>query len=510
MKPDAKLFELVKKLSPSEKRYYSLMRAKEEAGKSNLLLLFEALCALHERGETYDEEWIHSYLRATGEHTVSRTIADVKNDLYASILKMMRSYHSRRNVDSMLREMLEDVGFLLSKGLYNHAEESLKRARTVAEKYEQTVGLLEVMRLERRLLYDRTDTQLVEKIARHIGNEERALQHLQMEYTLQHIYDRMFSQLRLQFTGHEVDNSALEALLAHPVFAHEKAEYTFAARCWYYRTMSLYYRMRQEHATALVYEKEGIEWWQQHSEQLHNAPQAFMRELANYIGLCIRLGQRREFAEAMHYWKTIPCRTADDEAERFQNEVFLQLLYAMNTDALLVVQQETKPVLVGLQKFEGRINPARVLAICYNYTAVFFLLGMHAKALEWCNELLDRKKYTVRVDLLVVAHLMDPLIHYELGNAELVDNRCRAATRFIQKHRELYAYEREFLLLIKKLPDLIEKEKRTQRVRAMQQQMQEEAAPDALVQELLLWLESIATGTPLRELFLAQQSEKKA
>ena len=79
MKPSTELFQLIKSLTKSEKRYFKLSSSLQ-SGEKNYLKLFEAI----ELQNEYDEEAIKEQFKA---ETFIKHLPSEKNHLYNLILK---------------------------------------------------------------------------------------------------------------------------------------------------------------------------------------------------------------------------------------------------------------------------------------------------------------------------------------------------------------------------------------------------------------------------------------
>jgi len=131
-----KLFLLVKSLSKSEKRYFSIFTQMHIKGDDNdYMKLFKEF----ERQEVLNEIIIRQNLQ--GEKLLEH-YAVTKSYLYDLILKSMRSY-SKHSPDKKVLDLLQDVEFLYSKGIFDQAIGLIKKAKELA----QSNGLLAAMDL---------------------------------------------------------------------------------------------------------------------------------------------------------------------------------------------------------------------------------------------------------------------------------------------------------------------------------------------------------------------------
>ena len=140
MNRPADLFDLIKSMTRSEKRYFKLS-ASPQKGEKNYLRLFDAI----DRQKSYDEEAIKRTFQ--GEAFVKQ-LHVAKNYLFKLILRSLRAYRAESSVDAQIECLLQDARILHDKGLGRLCAASLKRARGLAEEYERDIALLEIIRME--------------------------------------------------------------------------------------------------------------------------------------------------------------------------------------------------------------------------------------------------------------------------------------------------------------------------------------------------------------------------
>ncbi|MBP8239589.1 MAG: hypothetical protein KAX50_06495 [Saprospiraceae bacterium] len=132
-KPSDHIFQLIRAMTPSEKRYFRRHYAPEDG---QLIHLFEVANHL----ETYDEEHLKSRL----DPPVAKHLKVYKLQLHELLLKSLTSFHSKRGPLSKIRMCLEEADVLAEKQLFQQAFDRLSKARTLCEHYEEYTYLLEV------------------------------------------------------------------------------------------------------------------------------------------------------------------------------------------------------------------------------------------------------------------------------------------------------------------------------------------------------------------------------
>ena len=130
-----------------------------------------------------------------------------------------------------------------------------------------------------------------------------------------------------------------------------------------------------------------------------------------------------------------------------------------------------KKLQAQLALLEGSLEE-NFLLIIYFCCAQFYLEVQDFKnALKWINIFLNLPKTNLRADLQCSARLINLIIHYELGNYELVDYSLKSTYRFIFKRDRMYKVERLVLRSIKQLAQVGRGEEADLIFRKMQQEL---------------------------------------
>lgn len=128
-KTSTELYELVKSLSSSEKRYFRIFATLHTVGDENKYMkLFELI----DQCDDYNEEAILKGLNEKGGVTFSK----LKRYLYDLILKAMRNYNTDKNGTHQLTSAIDDMSILFNKGLYKQALKALEKAQKVATEFD--------------------------------------------------------------------------------------------------------------------------------------------------------------------------------------------------------------------------------------------------------------------------------------------------------------------------------------------------------------------------------------
>jgi len=106
----------------------------------------------------------------------------------------------------------------------------------------------------------------------------------------------------------------------------------------------------------------------------------------------------------------------------------------------------------GLERFKGKINKVHEIVFYYNIAYLFLGSGDYNKSLFWLNKILNTTDVDVRLDILSYARILNLIVHYELGNNDILEYTVISTYRFLYARKRLYKFETILLNFIRKLP----------------------------------------------------------
>src|SRR5210317_1327056 len=156
------LFVLIKSLTKSEKRQFTLYVGRMESNEnSKFLNLFQ----LMDKMKRYDEKIILKKGIVTKQQ-----LSNLKAHLYKQILISLRMNPMHKNIRIQIREQLDFATILYQKGLYKQSLKVLEKAKILALKHEEKYVAYDIVELEKviesqyitRNMSNRTDTMITE------------------------------------------------------------------------------------------------------------------------------------------------------------------------------------------------------------------------------------------------------------------------------------------------------------------------------------------------------------
>jgi hypothetical protein len=147
-------------------------------------------------------------------------LAQDKKYLYETILKLMREYRSKRSAQIQVRNMLQDVEYLNEKELYHHAQKLIKKAKKLAQKYEDNLALIQISQLEIMFIARvREKTLTTEQIQQIIIEKNQALNRVEDELEYLGSYVLLFKEfLHNRQLTNENQKQQLRELVSEEIF----------------------------------------------------------------------------------------------------------------------------------------------------------------------------------------------------------------------------------------------------------------------------------------------------
>lgn len=489
-----KLHLLLHSLSRSEKRYCRLQSRGGDNASMN-----EALFDLMAEMEEYDEEALLAGLR---ERSLSLNLSSAKNYLYEWVLRCMRTYREEDTGARRILSLIADCEFLYDKQLFELCRSRLEQAAKLAHRLEAFTSQLEIIRWKRRLLKHLNPGDYAAQLEVLIQEGAHALNCLTQEQELQNLYEGVFETARRfgQFRGDD-KTAPSGRKQEHPLLSEGAALLSFRARAFHFQARAILAQLNGEVHSAFSHYTRLVQEWQSHSWMKEEAPERWLAVLANYLHACSISGHYHQLPQGIEMLRSQQFHTELEEARRRQSLCFYQLVYLLNAGDLSEAVH-LEPEVVAILSGEAAVPQAFLLGFRLNLALAFLFSGEHKRSLHWVNEIINQKRSHTRLDIQRLAALLRVVIHFELGNEDLLDAQIRSAERLLGKEGFASAFHKRFLSLLREIiregDDKVRRARFTSaeaELRAMQEPHSESGERSGA--ELIMWLRSKATGLSL-------------
>ena len=404
------LVQLIKSLSPNEKRYFKLFCQSQTGGKK-YLKLFNAL----EEAEVYDTAALSKQLNIEPGN-----LAHEKEYLQDVLLRNLRIFHENNFVESNLMAQYQEADLLYRKGLTTYSISKAEKALKKVIKYER-FGL--ALSLTRLLSHCYSHLSMYNEMEA-TNEEEKKLLEIQAEFmALVHLRDR-FRKPVMNRSGF----AELKDVKDNPLFNRKPSSFKswHAEHCWNEIGMFYYQYIEHDPHKALAHAQNQIKQFQRFPHFRSILPSGYYNVYAN---ICVRqygLGNYREALASVNQLieksqNPIP-EVSPVLTKRFNN---FGKVTKMTLLSLLHEFTEAKSWGQQIYKITDDVKPGERLTFLLDYSLALFHTGDLDGCMVNLNRLMDSKTKE-RIDIQLFARLLFIMLQLQLKNYQLIPYQVKS------------------------------------------------------------------------------------
>ena len=283
------LFDLVKSMSKSEKRYFKLMSSRHTIGEeNNYVRIFDHL----DKQDSYDEESL--FKKFKGEAFLNR-FSITKKRLYDHVLSALDSFHSSNSIEAQIHKMLHSADILFERSLYDQSRRILRSAEKLAKKYEKSALMIEVSNKQKRILETAGYLNVSEADLLEMSDSEDSNISRMSEYNkIWSVKSQLFTQLAKKGVARSLEESKRYAQICEPLLCDYDPDYiTTEGRYLYSHTLSAYYYAVADLDKSLEYLKMNLDLFDESPKELAVEPNKQISVLTNAIYISDKIGEYR-------------------------------------------------------------------------------------------------------------------------------------------------------------------------------------------------------------------------
>ena len=493
---------LIKSMSKSEKRYFKLIVLKNIRGKSShYIKLFDLI----DKTGSAEKKVIQKLYR--DENFMKKGFSVYKTWLYEQILKSLRSYHSKRNVDDKIMELIRDAKILYDKTLYPDAGKALKKAKSLACKYEKHTLLPEIIRWQKKILntwsiYGKTSENDIIRLF-----EEEKLSGHKMDNINEYWKQRALLFLSYRINGMiraEEDIDRYHAFINVPILKNEKLALSYEAKIGFYGINAFYFSAVNNMEESYNHNKKRVALMEAHPHLIEDDPANYSNAFHNLLISTKGLDRYKEFFNMISRVKSF--------LRKFQlrSSVLLRIC-VLEFETYLEIGQFKKATLL-LPEVEGVFteltNKDEMLELFFNMNKAILYFGNkdYNKALAYLNVVMNDNRTNLRQDIYSFARIFQLIIHFEKENRDLLPYLVKSVYRYLMQRKQLHKVEDHLIRFIRiKLSKINTKSDQTEAFKALKEELVEicNDSMEAIFLELfdfVSWLESKIENRPFEEI----------
>ncbi|MCW3127302.1 MAG: hypothetical protein JWO03_2960 [Bacteroidetes bacterium] len=446
MKATDDLYQLVKSLTPSEKRYFKVFSKRHVLGDVNK---YEVLFDCYDEQPDdlpYDEDKLKKGLT---DKKLGKNFADEKKNLHEMVMKAMRSFHAGVSIDNQLNELLTDEELYRSKRLNTLRRKAIDKGKEIAEKYEKYNTLLTLLEREEMMNLELSPDNLKEQ-AKSIGSaKSQLLEKIKTISKLREINDWFFIQYRI-YAGKVPEDfwQMAEERMAEPVFKNYTEGFCLSADISYNKVWAIYYTMKGDHFNlakyySIIYDK----YERQYPHLKASNTLGYKITMYNYIYSLNTIRDFDKMKALLDYAQTIPSANDDEAGEDFQNIALYKQLYYLNTSQFDQAIAMVNEINEGLKRHKKKVNKARELALINNISISYMMLEQWDQVVDYTERIICDKT-DVRQDIKYEARINQLIARFEQEEYDQLSYQIRNTQRWIDSKNTLsHSYNNVLKLL---------------------------------------------------------------
>lgn len=445
------LFRLVKSLSKPEKGYFKKFAAKNTSGaknasgtKQNYILLFEAIDEM----ESYDEELLKRKLKS---ESFVKQLAVYKVYLFNLILKSLHHYGAYENAESRLTEYLINIKTLIAKNLYREAMKLIKKAKVLAYQHDKMKFLFELLANERHITVLMPDKNALEDRERIYAEQLKLHEQIGNFYQYSWLCDQMTIL---------VDNEAalkskktterIEKIMASDAMSSDDKPMGYYARMNYNHTHLVYNGSKNNNEQIFRYLEKGIEHAEANRHFIDENPQNYVYDLINYLLYCSYEKRHKEADETLAKIKA----TRQKFKDKIPAETEIQIFYHASNVEMIIYERtgdmkrgrlKAKQVEKDIERYKKSIPHSIKSTLITNLVCFYFIDEDYTESLKHVNTILNDNVLNIRNDVQEFVKLFQLLVHYELGNYDLLEYLTQSVSKFFKGRTPAKSQEQTLL-----------------------------------------------------------------
>jgi hypothetical protein len=443
------LFDLIHRMSKSEKRYFKLMASRHSAGQGKFIRLFDRL----ERMKKFDDEKI---LEDDSELS-KRQIANLKLHLYDYLLKCLRSCNTSGSQDILLSDSIGYARILYDKCLYQDCMRMIDRSKKIAIRNEHPVQLLELLELEKMVIKQTVNVNHAKRVDETVLQTQKVLLEIEKVNKFENLSIRLnVFYVQTGFIRDKNDLQKVERFFHKALPAYDEKKLSFREKNYLCYALTGYYFFTQDFRNGYRYAKEWVRLFDDRPEMIRNHTELYIRALNSLLVVLNKFSSISEFENVHRQLVALKRRDDREMTENINLNLFKAIyVHEINRHFIRGEFRSGTRIVSKLQRELNQLLPLldhnSVLLLDYKIACLYFGADQYKSALHWLNRIIREKDISVREDLHAFARILALICHYESGNDLLAESHIISLYRFLLKKGNLTAYHKLILAFIRKL-----------------------------------------------------------
>ena len=452
------LFDLVKSLSKSEKRFLKLTASVSDL-KHGLIRLFDII----EAASNYKEDLFIKSTKIKNEKLEIKS--QTAEELYNFILKCLRSFHAENNPSYIIKDEITNILNLFDKAQYKQCRKILNKQKQEAYRFERFHFILELIGLEKMLISIETQFNIKNNTIEDLVNEEQII--IEQAKNLG-TYTLLYSKINLNTrqknkakTAEDMEN--INSFLNSPLLKNSKLVKSKKALIIFHHCRSILFCRCQDNQSREEECQTLLNIMDENKELIEEMPGRYLTTLHNLINIAYeekKYKTCKALIEQLEEKKTIKAfNTTDLQLKILTSVLNSKLIINTNCGNLKEAQSNVEEIENGLIEFKGKINKEDELVFFYNIAIMNTYFNNYEKALHYISLILNEGNNLLREDLQSFARILNIGLHYELNKFKQLGYIISTIKNYYKTQISYFKTEKLILSYFEKLSEIKIKDK---------------------------------------------------
>jgi hypothetical protein len=430
MTPSADLFDLIKALSVSEKRYFKVYAAAMGGKEDRLYLkLFDEIDKMPE----YDEG---ALILNNRKEPFLKNLSSNKNYLFNNILRALLLYGGDKSVALQSLFHIAAIEVLFQKGLFGPCLKTIKRSKEFAIQYENFSAYDSLSDWEARTLARKADFgEVLETIDQQIEYAMKRIEILKYKKLSVAIYNLGMA---VENNGAEEDMKKLDA--AAQFFLQKKPDISLGISCqyYYYSALGFYYEAKKDQKRRLEYCRKVFELFNQHPHFFAANERMYSSSVNNLCSALLAQGNLVEVQDRINELKEFLARSNNTLKTEWKATTLVKIL---TTEIVMHSAQKKynrvselyNQVMIFLVDYRKYIASEDLWELQFNIAFSLFMDRQYEKALSFIQEILNSSASRTWRKLYEIARIFALIIYFEIKEYTLLANSIESTRKYFSR-----------------------------------------------------------------------------
>lgn len=409
------LFDLVKSLTKSEKRFLKL-NATALNLPSDQLIFFNNL---EQKAQLKDNFFEFNNSKGLNSNELNKQLSE---NLYSFILKCLRSFHAESIISFMIKDEITNVLNLFDKAQYKQCRKILNKQKQEAYRYERFHHVLELTNIEKQLIAVESQFNIKNNTIENIVKEELDVIKKAKNFGT---YTLLHSKINLNVKQKDKANSQqdleiIDSYLNSALLKNKKEAQSIKALLIYHHCRSILFcrclknRSREKECLLL------LDLMDKNPDFIEEMPKRYLANLNNLINIAyeekkyktcrIRIKQLEEKLDLKIFNAT------DLQLKILIPTLNMKLMINGNSGFSKAAEENITEIEQVLKEYKGRISKDLEWMLYYNIALINIYSSNYSKAQYYISLILSDGNNVLRQDLQSFARIINVILQFELGN----------------------------------------------------------------------------------------------